>query len=323
VYENIVKHILISLRGKQDRLALSKKLGYSYNQYSKFEGGYKKVYLPDFIKICELNENIDLLFICNKVLNLNLVEVTSDSILDAYTDVWGSPSSYILSNNLEMSDSKWWRIKNGKSPISLIDFFKLVNTTSVGLVNFLKYFLAENIINEVFKDKLNPSDVMPLLGKNPECALIMNAIFHNDYVASSITKRMAVLKSITKLTDDKLDETVSNLLEKNVCYVDELGFLKANYYKAEGRDSDLKDSRLLQRYVLEKILEENNNPDLVESAQRLRSGYKIICVSKQTKMDIRKALQENYLKICELIEHESGETDYEELLIYSQCLLTI
>lgn len=53
-YEMLTMKVIKTLRGSCTQLELSKMLGYSYNQYTKFESGLKVFRISDFFKVCEV-----------------------------------------------------------------------------------------------------------------------------------------------------------------------------------------------------------------------------------------------------------------------------
>ena len=319
MYDKFVTEILVSLRGEKDRMAISKMLGYTYNQYFKYEAGYKKLSLKEFLDICKISKKVNIEKIFKESLMVPIDSLSADEVISKYIEVWGDLSSDQLKDNLGISASKWWRIKNGKTSIYLIDFLKLINNTSGALEKFLSNFIHNSILNTYFSKTINPADVMPLIGKNPHCAVIMNAIFHIDYLSANHSKRLEVLKNITKFSYTELDKAISDLFEKNICYMDEDGFIKPRYYKAEARNSDLLHSRKLQIYVLKELLKETECEDLVASSTRLRTALKIALVSADTKAKIIEEMRQSYRKICDMIEHENN-TPYQELIFYQSSL---
>lgn len=53
----VARQVLRALRGKRTQSGMSRALGYGYNQYAKWEKGFKRVYWEDFTRICGLKRH--------------------------------------------------------------------------------------------------------------------------------------------------------------------------------------------------------------------------------------------------------------------------
>ena len=55
-YENLKYKLLHAVRGEHSQMSLSKSLGYTFNQYHKWETGLKTINLEEFFELCKILE---------------------------------------------------------------------------------------------------------------------------------------------------------------------------------------------------------------------------------------------------------------------------
>lgn len=303
MYEKITNKVLVQLRGKEDRLGFSKKLGYSYNQYFKFEAGYKKFKLCDFIKTLAVVPSIDSLKLFNSILELNITNVDQESILNSFCNVWGNPSNYVIEQELGMSISKWWRIKNGKSTMDFSDFLLLLDVMTGRLLPFLEEILSEAIIEELVLGKGSVHQAYLFLQKYPESALITTGLYNSSYMSADPQNALANLQKLTGIPKDKFDFLLEQMLNKNILYYEE-GFLKSTAYKIELKSLELEVGKSLLNFILGEVKKENDRPVEEALGKGIRSTYKIASVTPKTKELIIEELKMAYKNISSLITND-------------------
>ena len=218
MHDQIVTEVLVAMRGNKDRMAISKELGFSYNQYFKFEARYKILRLEDFIQICELKSQFNIRETLENVFEIKLYGLTQNEIINGICRVWGVPTERVLKEELGISTSKWWRIKNGKSSLSFVDFLRFIDVQAGKLNSFLNFFLDKATLDRMFKGKVDTEAALLFLKKNPETSLITTGINLKDYIDAKDDQNLIVLQKLTKIPSDKVEYYIEMLIQKNVIY---------------------------------------------------------------------------------------------------------
>jgi hypothetical protein len=317
LFQQIGTEILIQLRGARNRADFSKHLGYTPNQYFKLESGYKHLRLNELIQVLESDEKIDFKGALNNGLDLKVNEIKQEEIIQSLVHKWGRPSSYVLENELQMSPSKWWRIRSGKVSVTFSDFLKLIDALTPRLFEFLTYFLKKNQLDQLREKKYDPFSLMSLYQKYPEAALITTGVYVEKYISAPISEKNQSLEEITKLSPTKLNFLIELLITHGHCYHEE-GHLKVKAYKTEMRSQEIEAGKALFQYIQNKITQ-----DITQSSSKRDDQYfcyKIAPVSSATKKEIMKEMNQCYLRVCELIEGDSKESKTDQLVHLSQGL---
>lgn len=322
MYDRINQALLESLSHKQDKAVLSEKMGYSYNQFFKLEAGYKKFKLSDFVKLCQIRGDIDLVNIFNKSFDIQISDFDQQEILENICDAWGAPSHYLIENELEISTSKWWRLKNGKSSINLDDFFRLIDALSGRLVEFLKFFLSAEKISELFQHQNTAHQILMFLQKYPQSSLITTGLYTEVYLHSEPAQRLNALCELTGLNKDEFDFLVTSMLSKGILY-EEDGILKGTIYKTELKSQEIEVGKSVLDYMLTNIQKENllvNTEKGIE--KKLCCTYKIASVSQETKLAAIEEMKKCYRKVSELIESDNN-SHRDQLIMFEQAILKV
>jgi len=318
--ELIIGDILKNLRGSKDCMSASKILGHSYNQYFKLEAGYKVLRVEDFVKICELFSPHDLKTVFRDALDINIDKLTQENIISAYCIKWGQPTDYVLKNEMKMTTSKWWRIKNNKSALSFYDFLKLIDATSGKVIEFLHYFITDQNVKDKLFDKECNITALNFLEKYPEAALIMTGVYIQKYIDAPLLKKMDILQKITGLDDEKFEYLITHLISKGICYTDTDGNIKTTAYKKEIRNPDASVSRSLFHFITDR--QKEDLPSLGKENSILKCNMKIISISEKGKAKIIEEIKNCYYRINEIAENEEID-QRDRLMLYQQAFTTI
>ena len=168
-YTEIIKDLLVAIRGKRSQAKLNDLLGYDYNQVSRWETGARRIHWDDFLRICD-------------VCNVKLIEAIESQF--AFTiDLNESSASIIslLTSNLKQQEiakvvetsrytiSRW--LKGETTPylehiLKLLEFhseMSLVLDLTVGVEKLpsLQLSMVEKMQNtEAFNENLNITKVL-------------------------------------------------------------------------------------------------------------------------------------------------------------------
>lgn len=321
MHDQIVTEVLVAMRGNRDRMSISKELGFSYNQYFKFEARYKILRLEDFIQICGLKNQLCIKKTLEDVFEMELYGLSQNEIINGICRVWGVPTERVLKDELDISTSKWWRIKNGKSSLSFVDFLRFVDVQTGKLNTFLNLFLDKSTLERMFKGKVDAEDALLFLKNNPETSLITTGIILKDYIEAKDENKLAVLQKLTKIPKDRFEFYLETLLQKNICYY-EGSTLKARTFRTEVRETELEVGKSIYNYTLEAMQDYLQGKDFDEHPQFLNWATKIAPVSKTAKEDIRAIISRSYQEICEVIENDPLDNRTEHIIL-NQGLLTL
>jgi hypothetical protein len=321
MFDKLTREVLISLRGNDNRKNISNKMGFSYNQYFKFEAGYKKLKFEDFVNLCEVVGDINLIAIFRESLDLNLSDLSQIHFLENFCDFWGVPSGYVLEKELNISSSKWWRLKNGKTSMTFVDLLKLIDVMSGRLLNFLEALIGKSKVDQLFENNYNAHQALTFLKNYPESSLITTGVYTDVYLLATSSQRMKVLQELTKIPEDRFDSLVEMMLAKKICY-EENGLLKATTFMTELRSLEVNVGRSLFNYILIQMQKENAQMDVDSKNRKIRCNYKVTSVSKTTKQEVLDEMEECYKRINEILQADCGQ-ERDEIILFQQAILSV
>jgi hypothetical protein len=310
MYEELVSLFLKRTRGDVDCMTMSKKMGYSYNQYFKLENGYKKLTYDDFVKICNLQKDYDLKDIFNKELNIRPDSSNQEDIITSYCDEYGDPSKVLIEDVKKLSTAKWGRLSNNKTKLFFSDFLNLIDNTGNDVFSFLSHFLGGiNIIDKKFNPKFK-EEQNKFLEINPDAAFLMVALMEKRYIESENRHLVDVLQKVSGLERERFISIFQDLMKLGVIYFDKD---EKRYARSEYKT----DSRTHRSYDLSKNLfihGLNKQIDYLKSEKdnsKISFGVKVMTVTPQGYQEIKEELRKTYEKISHIIENETGEENRE------------
>lgn len=313
MHELIVYKILNKIRNGRDHKTMSKLMGFSYNQYFKFEAGYKIFRLEDFCNLCQVNNSLDLKVALEESLSIKLLNLQQEHIIAKISEVWGSPPESIIKECLNFSSSKWWRIQKGKSPMALFDLLKYIDVTTGKLNHFLETFLTTKEITNLMNTSCDYEMAMEKLKEFPQITLITACLYTRDYQEAPIKEKENVLQSISKIPSPLFENLIEIIIKYKIC-VEYGGKLEVHNFKPEFRGVSDERSKSFYLYCQELI-----NQKLEHGLDKRldRMTYKIAPISEEAKLLIQQELRESYLRISQIIEDEPVSTK-SDLMIFSQ-----
>lgn len=310
MYDELVGLFLKRIRGEHDCMSMSKKMGYSYNQYFKLENGYKKLTFDDFIKVCNLKEDYDLEDIFKSELNIKPESLTQKDIVNSYCDVWGDPSRVILTREMKFSTSKWWRIKNNKTKLFFSDFLNLLDNTGGDVFSFLSQFLGTKNIGDGKYDKSFHDNENEFLCENPDAAFIMVALSTKEYLESSSNNDLDIIQKISQVDKERFLFLFHRLMEIGIIEFDKnLKKYRRTKFKTETRtDKTYETSKQLFLHCVSRQAEYLKDE---HDQKRVCFGMKVMPVSPNAYEQIKSQLLDCYSNISNIIENDSDEADRE------------
>jgi hypothetical protein len=313
MHELIVYKILNKIRNGRDHNTMSKLMGFSYNQYFKFEAGYKILRLEDFCNLCQTMTPFNLKYALEKSLSISLDSLDQVQIFSSIGEVWGSPPESVIKEYLNFSTSKWWRIQNGKSPIALFDLLKYIDVTTGKLNHFLENFLNTREITNLMNTSCDYEMAMEKLKEFPQITLITACLYTRDYQEAPVAEKESTLKSLCKIPSPLFENLIEIIIKYKIC-VEYDGKLEVHNFKPEFRGISDDRSKSFYRYSQDLI-----NQKLEHSLDKKldRMTYKIAPISEEAKHLIQQELRESYQRISQIIEDEpvSKKSD---LMVFSQ-----
>ena len=125
--QNIYK-LLKLLRGETTQKQMACELGLKSNAYYKWEAGYKKITLKEFIDILSL-KGINFYQLVKDNFNIKDIGQLQNDTVHILENHFPYQTSKFLDES-HYSESKWWRLKNHKKDLLLKDFFIILDTRS-------------------------------------------------------------------------------------------------------------------------------------------------------------------------------------------------
>lgn len=312
--------VLVSLRGDLDCLKMSHFLGYKFNQYFKFEAGYKRFMLSDFLEVCRMTKKVNTKKLFKEVLDMDIDSPAYKTVIEQFCNVWGKPSTFVLEKKIGISKSKWWRVVSGKSDLTLIEFLKIIDVMTCKLDQFLEMTIDQKRFN-LRQDEVSP--ILSFLKQYPESSLILTGIHLSEYLEANPSERLEVLSKITSINKNHLDELIPKMIAEGICFYNDDGIIKDSTYKIEFRKESSGVGKMLYSYISDKTknayLESKNIED---DKKAIFCTYKVAPVSKKSKEKIKAEITNAYKKICEIIESEDSLAA-EDIVVLNQAILTL
>jgi hypothetical protein len=162
-FNQITLLFLKSLRGEESQSQISRRLGYNYNIYGRWENGTRSFMWDDFVKLTFTNNiNIDEPFLLAFKISLNQKYEDQD-IVRAYLKSHSETDFRVLSKK------KIDRIIRKERNLKFVEFLLLFNHSGYFSLNFLQYFVNDKayrqmkeLIAPAIKEKLL-SDIFNLM----------------------------------------------------------------------------------------------------------------------------------------------------------------
>lgn len=303
--------LLKELRGSRTQAEMSKALGYKFNQYFKWESGTTEISFENFIQLCDY-AHAPLLNILDSLLHYTEDRIEQKELLKQLLSYWCNNDEENFLKASSFSKSKWWRLKSGKSKLSLDDFLEIINIMARKKDPFLK------LISKKFKDKkhlqpkLNEQVLLETIRNYPEFIDIYSCLFLADFAKSKTysTRRNLILKT-TKLEPHRLDRVLQQLKDLKILDITQKDLEEP--FKLAISKINVDVHQILTRYCLKKHLLTKNELDA-----RGRTGTTSIigAVSEETEKKVLSLLTQCFHEIVKLMSIEDPDKKSKLAYIY-------
>lgn len=307
--ENVV---LKNLRLKKSQLQMSRKLGYKFNLYGKWESGAKKLMWNDLVKVIKFNK-IPLADILEDHYKISDPQKKSEAIiiLRHFLDFYFHKDVKSLSEYLEASEPQIQRWGKGITKVPALVIFKLLIYRPQHFVHFLDNLPLTSLAPEI-KDELQR---MKALAQAQVTAPYSSAVlyFLETPAYQSLTKHDPQLIQQKLQLSARQVETALQILKNN----DSVEF-DGNKYILKERCFEFPASDYRKTipmfhywiyrsmcYLQEKL--RNNAETEIPNA----SSFRVFSVSKKTAIKITEKIRQTHHEILQLIK----EDDHTDLVV--------
>lgn len=314
LYKNIALKLFTYTRGEVTQTSMDERLDLAKGTYHRLEAGYLIGRLSFFQ---EKHEELQFMEKWNyamlKVLNVR-IDGTSCNHLQQFISVWGEPSKYDLEGEFQFSKSKWWRLTNSRSEISLAEFFHIIEKLSGKLTIFLNILTDNYFDNYHFGSSDQYKNLTDLIKDEPEVCLITAALDLLKLKNLNEENSIRYISVKTKIPLPRLKQLIEEL--KQISNIGEgSGLLELCNQKVEIRGNE----ESLGNSVFQYILKLSKNQDVQNFK---RKSYKIAAVSESTLNKIILEQRNSYERIQAIINDNNTE-ELSEILVLNQSLFSL
>ncbi len=316
-YESLTLKFIKVLRGDITQLDASKKLGYNYNQYTKYEAGIKVFRLSDFIKTSRvLNYKVN--SACEDILGIQLKNISDDDVTKEIFNNRFMLNEFKIMDMLHVSKSRAWRLKNGQSELTLEEFFKFLDQELDALYKFLSYFFTEATIDQLGIPKTKKYDMLDLYENYPHAVYILCMCYLDEVQSLPFDKKKHHIKKISKLDSKEFDQ-IFDFLIKNEFLIEKDDQYETNYFKLQMGDEERSRRALVVLWqVLLKEFHQRLEAGFVDEEYSRRS-FKIAPASDGAIKKINTILKKTYQDVSQVID-EDLDSPKTELIYFGQML---
>ncbi len=304
-----ISNIVKGLRGKRSPKEMSQILGYSYNKYIKLEGAYQQLTWNQFVDLSNVSD-VDLRSILFRYFHIRVEDLSQESVVNALVDYWSFESEALLLEHLNISRSKWWRIKSGKSKMTVSEFVSLLD------------FLVGKRGKDLFKEypNLNKEDVieytnellLSIIKVYPEFASFIAAGRTTTYQQSEDSKfRKNILANSAGISIDRLEIIQKGILKFGIDIFDPSSFKP---YKICISSVDLEAHYELVRHSLRYHTQEHHSANIDHS--RIKTTAMSAAVSKSDITKIADVLHRAMVEIGQIMLEQGDEPKSEVANVY-------
>ncbi len=311
-YELIALRIIHLLRSEFTQEEISKKLGYSFNQYAKFESGVKAFKVSDFLLTLEIlrKQSIDSL---SRELGVKINSISRQCFTKDFLAKHNLISETALMKTLGISKTRAWRLKKGRSELKFSELLQIIDLHFKYLFKFLKSFLSCKEMIQLKISENNSCDALDLYKKYPESTYILCICRFSSVKSLSLEEQKNKIWELTRLEKEYFNLIFDYLLER--------GFLtiENGNYKCVDQRLDLPNTErsLEAAEVLWKMMFEKLNAEYTYLDSSWKKSFSIAPVSESAMKKIKHRLTENYREVIEIIDKDN-ESKKTELMFFSQ-----
>lgn len=304
--ENVV---LKNLRLKKSQIQMSRKLGYKFNLYGKWESGAKKLMWNDLVKVIKLNK-IPLAYILEDHYKISdpLKKSEAITILRHFLDFYFHKDVKSMSDYLEASETQIQRWVKGNTKVPALVIFKLLIYRPQHFVHFLDNLPLASLAPEI-KDEL---DRMKALAQAqvtvPYSSAVLYFLETSEYQILTRHNPQLIQQKL-QLTAKQVEAALQLLQNNNSIEFDgEKYVLKERCFEFPA--SDYRKTIPMFHYWIYRsmcYLQEKlrNN---VETEIPNASSFRVFTVSKATAVKITEKIRQTHHEILQLIK-EDDRTD--------------
>jgi transcriptional regulator with XRE-family HTH domain len=314
-FADIKKQFLITLRGNKSQNWMSQRLGYTYNQYGKWESNFKKLNWADFSEICNLRK-VQLHTELNRIYNVTLPNkvLFGGVLLSTILDNFFSGKADKLAKFLKVSQATLRRWLQNKQDIPVETIFHALAHRPQLFLLFI-YSLRVIKIPEKFEQSLNMYlEIYSAESLFPYISGI-HAFINTDEYQLSKSHSDEKISSKLGLTEAQVKKGIELLL-KNQAIKLENNKYRLNLSGIEQKgipNSDLIRSIRYWNYKSLCHLERKAKNEVSTSARSL-SGYRVVAVSKDLSNKVASKLAETYSEIARMISEDDSQPEVVRVL---------
>jgi len=320
-YNNIMNATLKRLRGNRSLMAMSLKLGYTYNQYAKWESGHKTFLWQDFYKICDILK-IDIKTILERIYNLSPQENkhVGEAILTLFLDYHFDGCKKSICTYLNINQQKFNRWICQQTEVPFIIILKLFAYAPQLFLSLLK----ELEILELLPDLRQ--DFASLKSKIVGDASVPWAGFVQYYIGTVEYQNLAHhdLEEIAKrlsLSRQQVEKAIQVSLENNLLKYTCDGKLQQTIETLEttkflSSAENTKILSFLHYRSLSSILDKLKKSDIPLDTNNL-TGHRVFSCSTDAAEKISNELKMSFFKILNILTEDNYPQDEVRVLLFN------
>lgn len=221
LFQKISIEFLKALRGDESQIRLSEKIGYSFNQVSKWESEEKKILLKDLFDVAQA-KNINISDILKSFfMTPPFIKEKSHQLL---ADLQGAMSVQEFADHIFENRNKVMRWLNGEVDIPLGTFFQILYKVRNNLDELISSFTSIDNIKVAADFFHAKRELIETITEKPYVIMLIHLLAlsdcpRHDKVANYLSLKM-------KISVDEIEQILSDMTQAGILTINSEGFYK-------------------------------------------------------------------------------------------------
>lgn len=319
--DEILLSTLKSLRGSRSLMKMSEELGYTYNQYAKWESGRKVFFWEDFFKICQV-QNINITSSIAQFYNCTLSTDKNSGIalLFFFLDHHFNGNKKSICSFLQVDQQKFTRWSSNENNIPFqvpLKLFSLSPQIFLAFLNDLKILQFSPSLNTEFSTL---SSAITTDASVPWASLVQYFIGTESYGILEKNDLDFIGKKLN-LSRDQVEKAIQVSLKSNLLEYNSSGKLCKNL-------ETLETTKFLSNEEAVHVLEYLHYRSLSSITSRAKkkhqdpkenniTGHRVFHCSSEASEKISKELKTSFFNILNILENDDAPQEGVRVLLFN------